>query len=147
MGKKLGVRGKKCVECVVCPRSVLNVVRFAAERLRARPIGFSVRVSMVPLPAPGPLEPEARIIPLDQAADCRMFFFCSSTDENRSNEASLSPRAVLTDDTATVLLSSPRWEDGLVQLRCARCTALVQARLTRFLRFRYMTEHRRGRRN
>ena len=38
------------------------------------------------------------------------FFVCSSTDKNRSNEASLSPRAVLTDDTATVLLSSPRWE-------------------------------------
>ena len=63
MVEKLGVRGKKCVECVVCPLSVLNVVRFAAERLRARPIGFSVRVSMVSLPAPGPLVPEARIIP------------------------------------------------------------------------------------
>ena len=109
MVSMLGVRGKKCVECGVCPLSVLNVVRFAAERLRARPIGFSVRVSMVSLPAPGPLVPEARIIPLDQAADCRMFF-CSSRDANRSSEASLSPRAVLTDHTATMLLSSPRWE-------------------------------------
>ena len=69
MVSMLGVRGKKCVECVVCPLSVLNVVRFAAERLRARPIGFSVRASMVSLPAPGPLVPEARIIPLDQAAE------------------------------------------------------------------------------
>ena len=64
MGKKLGVRGKKFVACVGCPHSVLNVVRFAAERLRARHIGFSVRVSMVPIPAgllwelnPEPLAP------------------------------------------------------------------------------------------
>ena len=27
-----------------------------------------------------------------------------------------------------------------MQLRCARCTALVQARLTKLLHFRYMTE-------
>ena len=51
MVEKLGVRGKKNVAFVVCPRSILNVVPFAAERLRARPIGFSVRLSMVPIPA------------------------------------------------------------------------------------------------
>ena len=66
------------VICVVCPHSFLHVVRFAADRLRARPIGFSVCVSMVPIFAgllwelnPGPLAPEARIIPLDQAANWR----------------------------------------------------------------------------
>ena len=49
IGEKIGVRGtKKLVICVVCSRSVLLVVRFAAERLRARPIG---RVSLVPIPA------------------------------------------------------------------------------------------------
>ena len=69
---------QKLVACVACPRSTLNVVRFAAERLRARPVGFSVRVSMVRIPAgllwelnPGPLAPKARIVPLDQAANWR----------------------------------------------------------------------------
>ena len=75
MGEKPRVRGTSWLHVLLAAQYLSwDVVRFAAERLRARPIGFSVRVSMVPLPAPGPLVPEARIIPLDQAADCRMFF-------------------------------------------------------------------------
>ena len=60
MVEKLGVRGKKFVACVGCPHSVLNVVRFAIERLRARPIGFSVRVSMVTNPRRAALGIEPR---------------------------------------------------------------------------------------
>ena len=121
MGEKMGVRGTKKVGnmcclpaqfstcCPLCSRTAscathwfLRLCIHSANLCRAA-LGIEPRTSRT-RSENHTTRPSSRLT---------AFFGCSSTDENRSNEASLSPRAVLTDHTATMLLSSPRWEAGV----------------------------------